>query len=194
MGLALSPGWAGKCQLSHILVIPKWISPYQEDNGTPELSFLTSLTGEATGNTKLANRVRRQLEPLEPPGANSKPNSLSQENLDQSPLSNTINSLQGQSDQWTFAKGELSTTLESRQRWVSGPGTCAEPSHRCHDPSYTERPSRKTHGNRTERPHMSTPPVLLSLGVLSVGPSFAARHLISRTSKVLRGAKHKASP
>ena len=86
--------------------------------------------------------------------------------------------------------GKLSKTLESRQRWVSGPGTCAGPSHRCHDPSYKERPVGKTHGNRTNRPHMSTPPILLSLGILSFGLSFVAHNSISRTSKVLRGAKH----
>ena len=37
---------------------------------------------------------------------------------------------------------------------------------------------------------MSTPPAQLSLGFLSVGLSFVARQSISRTSKVLRGAKH----
>ena len=106
-----------------------------------------------------------------------------------SPKNETL-SLSGQSSQWTIATRKLSQTLESQQRWVSWLGTCAEPSHRCHDPSYVGRPLRKTHGNRTNRPHMSTSPAMLMLGNSSVGPSFVARKTTCLSSELLRCARH----
>ena len=53
MGLALSPGWAGKRGPEFSPVVPKWISPYQVDHEGSRSCFLSPLPGRTTESCKL---------------------------------------------------------------------------------------------------------------------------------------------
>ena len=130
-GLALNPGWAGNCD-PNLSRNPSRISPYQRSHEVDRGSCVYDATGSATEVCKLNTASGARLEPKQPDAIDGKLFSLKADKLH--PLEHEDLS---QVPEWPMESMPAGNpvTLETRQQWVSMPGTNAEPSHWCCDPS-----------------------------------------------------------